>query len=121
MEVNDAETNQDKYALLPSSKFTSRPVYKGRIICQICFASSSIRNLNRSNLQKISNFEKFIDYAQKWNQYDHVYNKVYDAIDLTNSNDKYGHKACKGNFLKGSYLTSQRNFKLLVKSQNKMK
>ena len=39
MENNDAETNQDKHALLPSPKFTSRPVYKGRIVCQICFAS----------------------------------------------------------------------------------
>ena len=107
MENNAAETNQDKHALLPSLKFTSRPVYKGRIVCQICFASSSIKNLNCSNLQKISNFEKFIDYVQRWKQYDHGYNKVYDAIDLTNSNDKYAHKTCKGKILKESYLTSQ--------------
>ena len=62
MENNDAQTNQDKDALLPSPKITSRPVYKERIICQICFASSSIKNLNRSKqVKKISNFEKFID------------------------------------------------------------
>ena len=52
----------------------------------------------------MSNFE----YAQRWKQYDHEYNKVYDAIDLTNSNDKYAHKTCKGKFLKESYLTSQK-------------
>ena len=108
MENHDPETNQDKYTLLPSTKFTGRPVYKGNIICKICFASSSIKNLNRSNLQKILNFEKFIDYAQRWKQYDHEYNKVYDAIDLTNSSDKYAHKACKRKFLKESYLTSQK-------------
>ena len=100
MENNDAKTKQDKHDLLPSPKFTSRPVYKGRIVCQICFASSSIKNLNRSNLQKMLNFEKFIDYAQRWKQYDHEYNKVYDAVDLTNSSDKYAHKACKRKFLK---------------------
>ena len=36
------------------------------------------------------------------------YNKVCDAIDLTNPNDKYAHKTCKGKFLKESYLTSQK-------------
>ena len=41
-------------------------------------------------------------------QYDHEYDKVYVAIDLTNSNDKYAHKTCKGKFLKESYLTSQK-------------
>ena len=70
MENNDAETNQDKHVLLPPPNFTSRPVYKGCIICQICLASSSIKNLNCINLEKISNFEKFIDYAQWWKQYD---------------------------------------------------
>ena len=30
-----------------------------------------------------------------------------NAIDLTNSNDRYAHKTCKGNFLKEIYLTSQ--------------
>ena len=107
MENNDAETSEDKHTLLPSPKFTRRPVYKGCIICQVCFGSLSIKSLNRSNLQEISNFEKFIDYAQRWKQYDPEYNKVYDAIDLTSSNDKYPHKACKGKFLKESYLTSQ--------------
>ena len=38
MENNDAETNQDEDALLPSPKISSRPVYKENI-CQICFAS----------------------------------------------------------------------------------
>ena len=42
MEKNDTETNQGEDTLLPSPKFVSRPVYMGRIICQICFASSSI-------------------------------------------------------------------------------
>ena len=51
----------------------------------------------------MSNFEKYIDYA-----HDHEYNKVYDAIDLTNSKDKYAHKACKRKFLKESYLASQK-------------
>ena len=122
MENNDAEINQDKDTLLPSLKFTSRPVYKGRIICQICFASSSIRNLNRSNLQKILNFEKFVDYAKRWKQYDHEYNKVYDAIDLTNSNDKCGHKACKRKFLKESYLASQKTLQtsLEIPRQNEL-
>ena len=122
MEKNDADTNQDKHALLPSPKFTSRPVYKGRIVCQICFASSSIKNLNCSNLQKISNFEKFIDYAQRWKQYDHEYNKVCDAIDLTNSNDKYAHKTCKGKFLKESYLTSQKTLQTSceIQQQNEL-
>ena len=83
MENHDPETNQDKYTLLPSTKFTSRPVYKGNIICKICFASSSIKNLNRSNLQKISNFKNFMDYVQRWNQY--VYD---DSIDLTDCNNK---------------------------------
>ena len=54
MENNDEETNQDKVALLSLPKLTSSPVYKRHIICQICFASSSIKNLNCSNLQKIS-------------------------------------------------------------------
>ena len=94
MENNDAEANQDKHALLPSPKFTSRPVYKESIIRQICFASSSIKNPNLINSQKISNFEKFIDYAQRGKQYDHEYNKVYGAIYLTNSNGKYSHEAC---------------------------
>lgn len=40
-------------------------------------------------MQKISNFEKFIVYARRWKQYDHKYDKVYDVIDLANSNDKY--------------------------------
>ena len=111
MENNDAETKQDKHALLPSPKFTCRLVYKGRIICQICFASSSIKNLNGSNLQKISNVEKFIDYAQRWKQYGHKYDQVYDAINLTNSNNKYEHKAWKGKFLKESYLTLQKKTK----------
>ena len=49
----------------------------------------------------MSNFEEYIDYA-----HDHEYNKVYDAIDLTNSKDKYAHKAYKRKFLKESYLAS---------------
>ena len=34
--------------------------------------------------------------------------KVYDAVDLTNSSDKYAHKACKRKFLRESYLKSQK-------------
>ena len=56
IENNDTRTNQGKEALLPSPTFTSKADYKGRITCQICFASSSIKNLNRSNLQKYRMF-----------------------------------------------------------------
>ena len=98
MENNYEEANQDKHALLPSPQFTSRPVFMGRIACQICFSSSSIKNLIRSNLQKVSNFEKFIDYAQRWKQYDHEYDKVYDAIDLTDSHDNTHTGHAKENF-----------------------
>ena len=54
-----------KNALVPSLNYTSRPVYKTCIICQICLTSSFVKN--HSNLKKKSNFEKYIDYAQ----YDH--------------------------------------------------
>ena len=56
-----------KNALVPSPNYTSRPVYKKCIICQIWLASSFVKNLSHSNLKKKSNFEKYIDYAQ----YDH--------------------------------------------------
>ena len=100
MERNNVKTNRDKDFLLPSPQFTSKPVDKVRIICQIWFVSSSIRNVNHSNLQKVAHFETFMDYAQRWRQFDHKYYKVHDATDFTNSNDKYAHKACKRKFLK---------------------
>ena len=40
-----------------------------------------------------------MDYAQRGKQY-HEYYEVNDATDLTNSNDRYAHKACKGKFSK---------------------
>ena len=56
IENDDAKTNQGKEALLPSPTFTSKAHYKGCITCQICFSSSSVKNLNRSNLQKYRMF-----------------------------------------------------------------
>ena len=55
-------------------------------------------------------------------QYDHEYNKVYDAIDLTNSNDKYARKACKGKFLKENYLIPQKTLQTFceISQQNEL-
>ena len=56
IENDDPKTNQGKEALLPSPTFTSKAHYKGCTTCQICFSSSSVKNLNRSNLQKYRMF-----------------------------------------------------------------
>ena len=86
-------------------------------------ALQAIKNLNRSKqVKKISNFGKFIDWAQRWKQCDHEYSKVYDAIDLTNSSNKYAHKAYKGKILKESYLTSQKTLETSceIRQQNEL-
>ena len=84
-----------------------RPVFKGRILCQICFASTTSKYLSRDHFEKITNFENFKDFAKRWKNYDHEYNKVFDLIDSSNSNEKYAHKSCKGKFLKESFMTAQ--------------
>ena len=70
---------------MPSPKFSGRPAFKGRILCEICFASSFMKNLSRAKFSKISNIENFVGFAKRW--------KLFNHDDLPNSNDKYAHKA----------------------------
>lgn len=63
--------------------FSGRPtVVKGRIIYQICFESTSKKHPHRNQFEKITNLEKF---AQRWQDYDHKYNKALYFNNFTNS------------------------------------
>ena len=66
--------------------FSGRPtVVKGRIIYQICFESTSKKHPHRNQFEKITNLEKFENFAQKCQDYDHKCNKALYFNNFTNS------------------------------------
>ena len=107
------ETNNpdDSDAFTPpvcSPTFQGRPkVYTGRILCQICFTGCLKKNVKRNKFEKITNLANFKAFAERWKMCDHMYNKVHSLVDWNNTDVKMAHKACKGNFFKESYLSSQ--------------
>ena len=109
--MNDDSTLQSPVSSstpFPNPKLKTRPsVYHGRILCQICFGSTTTKNLNRCKFEKKTNIENFKSFAERWQLYEHDYSYVYKMIDFSNFSDKYAHKQCKGKFLKESYLQSQ--------------
>ena len=65
------------------------------------------QNAKRANLQKNHNIESYQERAFKWTNYEHAYNKVYEAIDLEKKSKFYAHESCKGLFCKDSFMMSQ--------------
>ena len=100
----------------PSFKLNRRPVYDGRITCQICFVSTEKRKKKREQFQQIADLTKFKDFALRWKDTSHDYNRISHIVDwneLEKSTDKaQGHKSCKGSFFKESFLrTYEKRFK----------
>ena len=83
------------YARLPSNQ--------ERIYSEICLKSCTKKRKLRSKLEKI------VDVPERWHQKQHEYNKALNFVDLTNEQDHYAHKSCKGTFFKESFLNTQIN------------
>ena len=104
MEI-DEDTAVNTTRLTPLLK-ASPFVKKGRKLC-IFFSGAANKNAKRANLQKIHNTESYKEKAFKWTNYEHAYNKAYDAIDWEKKSEFCAHKSCKGLFCKDSFIISE--------------
>ena len=62
---------------IETPKLNQTHVYcHGHLVCQICFKSCEKRLLKRDNFQKITVFQKFCNYAEKWEKKTDTFNTV---------------------------------------------
>ena len=76
------------------------------------FASNPVKKrlLKRDNFQKITDIQKFCNYAQKWEKKNYTFNTVKSHVSwesLNNTTRIWAHKNCESNFFKTEYLEKQ--------------
>ena len=112
MEENGNSDGSFSPTSLPDPKLQTTPViFKGKVCCAICFSGTDRKHAKRAGLQRILDVENFLRTASKWQQYDHQYSEVYTKID--GSQDLYGHKSCKSNFLSNGPFMKRQKKKVL--------
>ena len=78
IEGEQQEKDDNESTTLPEPMLQAAPVvYKGRIICALCFASTDKTNAGRAGMERIKDIEKFREEALKREGYEHEFNKIY--------------------------------------------
>ena len=102
--VMDAERSSTPEPIFPEPTFRATHVQPGRKTCHICFTGCEKRNSKRAKFERITDVDKFKNYAVQWQNTSHLYNRVFDQVMWSSVGEHWAHKLCKSQFFRDSHL-----------------